>query len=249
MLVAVMSRAADFAILQNGFEIRHEQREVVGANTRLYLTTDPTAGFVDVPTAQIIRYEHDDSVKPPKSIATLQSKPLDIKSVVDEASKTHSIDPDLIASVIHAESRFNPRALSPKGAQGLMQLMPGTASKLGVTNAFDPHANVDGGTRYLRELLLRYNDDLIKALAAYNAGPQRVDQYHGVPPYRETRLYVANIIRDFNQKKLAAQKANAPPAYVTAAKKGAPAKAVARKQHVALTSKKVSHASAVGAAN
>jgi soluble lytic murein transglycosylase-like protein len=88
-----------------------------------------------------------------------------------------------------------------------MQLMPQTASKLGVANAYDPAANVDGGTQYLRELLLRYNGDMVKALAAYNAGPHRVEQYHGVPPYRETRSYVARIVKDFNQKKLAARKA------------------------------------------
>jgi len=78
---------------------------------------------------------------------------------------------------------------------------------LGVTDLFDPSANVDGGTRYLRELLVRYNFDLIKALAAYNAGPRRVEQYHGVPPYYETQAYVANVVRDFNRKKLAERKA------------------------------------------
>jgi soluble lytic murein transglycosylase-like protein len=87
-----------------------------------------------------------------------------------------------------------------------MQLMPQTASQLGVANPFDPKANVDGGTKYLRELIERYNFDLVKALAAYNAGPQRVEQYGGVPPYRETRAYVARIVRDFNKKKLAQQK-------------------------------------------
>jgi soluble lytic murein transglycosylase-like protein len=85
--------------------------------------------------------------------------------------------------------------------------MPATAAKLGVSNAFDPGANVEGGTRYLRELLERYNFNLVKALAAYNAGPKRVEQYHGVPPYYETRAYVTRIIRDFNRKKLAEEKA------------------------------------------
>jgi soluble lytic murein transglycosylase-like protein len=90
-----------------------------------------------------------------------------------------------------------------------MQLMPGTASQLGVPNVFDPRANVEGGTKYLRELLERYNFDLVKALAAYNAGPQRVEQFGGVPPYYETRVYVARVVRDFNKKKVAQQKAEA----------------------------------------
>jgi len=88
-----------------------------------------------------------------------------------------------------------------------MQLMPGTASQLGVPNAFDPQANVEGGTKYLRELLERYNFDLVKALAAYNAGPQRVEQFGGVPPYYETRAYVARVVKDFNKKKAAQEKA------------------------------------------
>ena len=129
--------------------------------------------------------------------------------MIDNISDQHHLDPDFISSVIHAESGFNQRAVSPKGAQGLMQLMPGTASKLGVSNAFDPRANVEGGTRYLSELLQRYNFDVVKALAAYNAGPQRVQQYGGVPPYYETRTYVARIVRDYNRKKIAERKAAA----------------------------------------
>jgi soluble lytic murein transglycosylase-like protein len=87
-----------------------------------------------------------------------------------------------------------------------MQLMPGTANDLGVNDAFDPQENVDGGSRYLRQLLEQYNFDLVKALAAYNAGPHRVEQYHGVPPYRDTRAYVSKIVRDYNRKKDAEEK-------------------------------------------
>jgi soluble lytic murein transglycosylase-like protein len=100
-----------------------------------------------------------------------------------------------------------------------MQLMPHTASQLGVHNAFDPSANVEGGTRYLRELLERYNFDLVKALAAYNAGPNRVERYRGVPPYYETRAYIARIIREYNRKKLAEQKAAASATKVAARRK------------------------------
>jgi len=134
---------------------------------------------------------------------------VNLDDVVNSASGRYRLDPDLVNSVIKAESGFNARAVSPKGAQGLMQLMPGTASQLGVPNAFDPQANVEGGTKYLRELLERYNFDLVKALAAYNAGPLRVEQYKGVPPYYETRAYVARIVRDFNKKKAAQQSASA----------------------------------------
>jgi len=187
------ARAADFAILRNGFSIRHERREVVGMVTRLYLASDKE-GYVDVPTDEIDRFEPDFSVP-----AAGGSK---LPDVVNSASGRYHLDPDLVNSVIHAESGFNVRAVSPKGAQGLMQLMPQTASRLGVTNAFDPGANVEGGTKYLRELLERYNFDVIKALAAYNAGTQRVEQYHGIPPYSETQAYVAKVVRDFNRKKL-----------------------------------------------
>jgi len=150
---------------------------------------------------------------------------VDLSEVVNSASDRYRLDPDLVNSVIKAESGFNSRAVSPKGARGLMQLMPGTASQLGVPNAFDPQANVEGGTRYLRELLERYNFDLVKALAAYNAGPQRVEQYGGVPPYYETWAYVARIVRDFNKKKMAQEKAAAT---ATKATKGANGKSNAR---------------------
>ena len=201
----LFASGTDLALLSNGFSIRHERREVIGSVTRLYLGADRD-GYVDVPTSEIDRFEKDLSVLAPGKTSP-SSQPM--SEVINTVSSRHHLDPDLINSVIHAESGFNPRAVSPKGAQGLMQLMPQTASRLGVANSFDPGANVEGGTRYLRELLERYNFDLIKALAAYNAGPQRVEQYHGVPPYYETQAYVARIVRDFNRKKLAERKAAA----------------------------------------
>ncbi|MGH9571266.1 MAG: lytic transglycosylase domain-containing protein, partial [Candidatus Angelobacter sp.] len=116
------------------------------------------------------------------------------------------LDPDFVSSVIKAESNFKPHAVSRKGAKGLMQLMPQTAAQLGVKDPFDPRANVEAGTAFLSDLLDQYHDDPIKALAAYNAGAHRVHQYHGVPPFRETRAYVANIVRDFNARKRAQMK-------------------------------------------
>ncbi len=212
VLCARPATAAELAILRNGFSIRHEHRLVNGATTRLFFGKDDS-NFTDVPTEEITGYEKDIPLPAPDASQTsvsfraqpAKSAPA-LNQVVDSASATYHLDPDLVNSVIHAESGFNAHAVSPKGARGLMQLMPGTASKLGVNDAFDPEANVTGGTRYLRELLERYHFDLIKALAAYNAGPQRVEQYRGVPPFRETRAYVARIVHDYNTKKIAQEK-------------------------------------------
>ena len=126
-----------------------------------------------------------------------------------EASSKNRLDPDFVSSVISAESNFKTHAVSKKGAQGLMQLMPSTAAQLGVADPFDPKANVEAGTAHLSALLDLYNNDPIKALAAYNAGAHRVKQYNGVPPYRETRDYINKIVRDFNAKKRAQMKAAA----------------------------------------
>jgi soluble lytic murein transglycosylase-like protein len=199
--------AADLAILQNGYSIRHERRELRGDVTRLYTSSDPNS-FIDVPTEQIDHFELDTTPAPPAVLApsATVSEP-SVNEVIQSASHQYRLDPDFLTSVISAESGFKTHAVSPKGAKGLMQLMPETASNLGVTDPFDPAKNVDGGTRYLRELLERYNFDPIKALAAYNAGPHRVEQYRGVPPYHETRVYIAKIIRDFNRKKIAQEKA------------------------------------------
>lgn len=220
------SSATDLAVLRNGNSIRHERHEIVGSVTRLYLS-DSASGYIEIPTDQIERFEAGTDAAPnaskmsnaPRanlsdSLAAANAQGLNqqapqtidrqsLDEMVSGAGQRHQIDPDFINSVIRAESGFNNHAVSKKGAQGLMQLMPQTASHLGVSNSFDPKSNVEGGTKYLRELLEKYNYDVPKALAAYNAGPHRVDQYRGVPPYFETQTYVAKIIRDFNRKKLA----------------------------------------------
>jgi hypothetical protein len=113
---------------------------------------------------------------------------------IREIAGRHGVDPDLVEAVIRVESAFNPRAVSNKGAQGLMQLMPRTASALGVRNAFDPYQNIDGGVRHLRYLLDRYPGNVSLALAAYNAGEKAVDYYRGIPPYAETTQYVQKIL-------------------------------------------------------
>lgn len=206
LLIPDLASAADLALLRNGFTIRHEHRQVLGDNTRLFLGAGASS-YIDVPTAEIEGFEKDLALpRVPESSPAGSPPSADLDEVVNSASAAYHLDPDLVNSVIHAESGFNSRAVSRKGAQGLMQLMPGTAGRLGVTNPLDPQANVGGGTRYLRQLLERYNFDLVKALAAYNAGPLRVEQYRGVPPYRETRAYVAKIVREYNRKKIAQEK-------------------------------------------
>ena len=120
-----------------------------------------------------------------------------------KAGGDHNLDVDLLASLVKAESGGNVHAVSRTGARGLMQLMPGTATELGVKDSFKPDQNVRGGSAYLDALLTRYNNKLALALAAYNAGPAAVDKYHGIPPYHETRAYVARVIHEFNRRVLA----------------------------------------------
>ena len=220
LLLLRPATAAELAILNNGFSIRHEHHLVMGTTTRLFLGADDSS-FTDVPTAEITGFEKDLTLPVPANsqtsaptqgasakTASATTPPLpSLDQVVSSASATYHLDPDLVNSVIHAESGFNAHAVSRKGARGLMQLMPGTASELGVTDAFDPQDNVMGGSLYLRTLLEFYNFDLVKALAAYNAGPWRVQQYRGVPPFRETRAYVARIVHEYNSKKIAEEKA------------------------------------------
>lgn len=195
-------QAPCIAQLSNGFQIRHVRREVVGENIRLYVSE---SNYTEIPASQITGYEADLT---PVPVANKPAAPVPVSldEHVNRAGQANGVDADFIRSVIRAESGANPKAVSRKGAQGLMQLMPATATKLGVKDSFDPAQNVNGGTQFLRELLEKYHGDAAKALAAYNAGPQRVQQYGGVPPYQETQQYVARVIRDYNRRKAAATK-------------------------------------------
>ena len=125
--------------------------------------------------------------------------PGNYEQIITAMSQKYGVDPNLIREVIEAESAFNPKAVSPVGAEGLMQLMPDTAISYGVQNSFDPVQNVDGGTHFFRDLLDRFQGNIPLALAAYNAGPGAVDKYHGVPPYQETQNYVKKITAGLNK--------------------------------------------------
>jgi soluble lytic murein transglycosylase-like protein len=201
--LAAPAVAAENAVLRNGFSIRHEGRAEVNGVTRLFTSeTD----YVEVATADITGYEP--APEPPQA-APAPAKAEDLDAIIQQLSRKYGLDAELIRAVIRAESAFNHRAVSPKGARGLMQLMPATATELGVQDSFDPAANVEGGTRYLRELLARHGNDLAKALAAYNAGPGAVQRHRGIPPYRETIRYIRRIITDYNRAKLAQRKLRA----------------------------------------
>ncbi|GAB4432495.1 MAG: hypothetical protein Kow0031_13870 [Anaerolineae bacterium] len=126
--------------------------------------------------------------------ANLQAHPSEFDDMIAAAANRHGLDEALLKAVVHAESGFSPTAISSAGAKGLMQLMDATAQTLGVTNSFDPAQNLEGGAKFLRQLLSRYHGNEVLALAAYNAGPGAVDKWGGVPPYQETQTYIPRIL-------------------------------------------------------
>jgi len=193
LLCAVLAPAAraDYAVLQSGQRVHITGYENLGETIRLTMM----GGTLEIPTDSLLRIDPEDTFLP------LKLKLLDVPfaDFIAASAHAHGVAAELVASVIAVESNFNPNAVSLKSARGLMQLMPETAARFGVTNVFDPRQNIDAGTRYLKELLLRYSGNVTLTLAAYNAGPDRVEQFRTVPPYRETRNYVRRVTDKFQK--------------------------------------------------
>jgi len=212
-LLCPASQALERVTLRTGFTYDCSHHEAIDADhVRLYLaSSDPTRtdNYMDLAATKIVSVETI-----PDPVAVAQPTPvaapvLDVPTLLARAGTQHNIDVDLLAAVVKAESNYRANAVSRAGARGLMQLMPGTARDLGVDDAFRPDQNIAGGTAYLDYLLDRYDaggdkHGLDLALAAYNAGPAAVDRYHGIPPFRETRAYVARVEREFSRRKRAA---------------------------------------------
>jgi soluble lytic murein transglycosylase-like protein len=193
--------AGEYAVLSSGLRLHLDHHENAADMLRLYTTKD---GFVEVSPSMVTAFEEEDYVPPPPappkpaqvSAAVTAPAKVDPKAMVQAAATRYALPAAFVESVAKIESGMKTGAVSPKGAIGVMQLMPGTAQGLGA-DATDPEQNIDAGTRLLRELLLKYNGDVVKALAAYNAGSGAVDKYQGLPPYRETQSYVDKVIKDY----------------------------------------------------
>ena len=185
----------EYAVLSNGFRIHAERHAVAGSSVLLY-TKD---GVTEMPAAAVSSFETEEYTAPPVAVPQATIAPVPVKdatSLVRDAARRTGLPPALVESVARVESNLRPDAVSPKGALGVMQLMPATARALEA----DPHdtaQNIDAGARLLRELLIKYDGNVVKALSAYNAGAGAVDRYGGMPPYAETRDYVDKVIRAY----------------------------------------------------
>jgi hypothetical protein len=194
LLAAATAARADYVVLRNGARLDVTGYEILPDHYILHLQ----GGVAEVPISDIVAIEPEEIFEP---IEEPLSDKTPFEKVIRAAAQRYGMDADLIHCVIAVESNFNPKAVSPKKASGLMQLLPQTAALYGVKNIFDPEENVNAGTRYLKQLLEKYHD-LTLALAAYNAGPERVDQYgRRVPPYLETMKYVQRIAKSYAKLK------------------------------------------------
>ncbi|MBM3783964.1 MAG: lytic transglycosylase domain-containing protein [Acidobacteria bacterium] len=205
-LAALSLSAAEQIVLENGFRLEAKRHEVIGDRIVLHTAN----GTVELPRSQVSAIETLPEAEtptvvespPPVSVAPApdSGKP---KDLFDQAADLSGLPKELLLSIAKVESAFQPNALSPKGAIGLMQLMPATAKALNV-NPHDAQENVEGGARLMRQLLLKYEnypDQVYRALSAYNAGEGAVQKYNGIPPYRETRHYVEKVLNEYHRLK------------------------------------------------
>jgi hypothetical protein len=188
----------EYVVFSSGLKLRADRHEQSGDLIRLFYN----GGVTELPASLISGFEEAEEVVAPDIAAKVAApvvKPETVapvagpREMVRDAARRSGLPPEFVESVAQVESGFRPGAVSPKGALGVMQLMPATAKTLGA-DPYDTAQNIDAGTRLLRELLLKYDGDVIKALAAYNAGEGAVDKYQGMPPYNETRWYVKKVI-------------------------------------------------------
>jgi soluble lytic murein transglycosylase-like protein len=199
LLAAGTPAAAEIVLLTNGQTFAVTAHRVDGDEVQLalYGGGEVRLAVADVATVlpdEVVRREAAPEPEQPAAVAAT-----DWETLAKDTAHRHRVDAGLVRAIIDVESGFRPRAVSPKGAMGLMQLMPTTAAELGVTDPFDPEQNVDGGVRYLRALLTRYGGDQRLALAAYNAGSAAVERHGGIPPYSETRSYVKKVLARYRK--------------------------------------------------
>jgi Transglycosylase SLT domain len=199
VLFAVMafgapSVQAEYINLRSGQRLHVTGYQFLGEKYRLQLA----GGFVDVAVDEVVSIDPEDTFAPLPPAPPVASP---LQDIVKAAAAHYNVEAELILSVIAAESNFDSKAVSKRNARGLMQLLPETAAQFGVKDIFDPQENVDAGTHYLRDLLQRYNNDLVLALAAYNAGPEKVQQFGRVPPYPETISYVRRVKHAYEKSK------------------------------------------------
>jgi len=185
---------ADYFVLRSGARLAVNSYQLLGERYRVQIN----GGTAEIATSDVVAIEPEEIfILAPRT--PLAQAPYG--ELIQTAAQKYGVDADLVFSVITAESNFNPNAISRRGARGLMQLLPSTATRLGVKDIFDPNQNIDAGTRYLRELLTLYRGDLVLTVAAYNAGPGALQKYGRVPPYRETQSYIRAIRKTYAQRK------------------------------------------------